>query len=201
MTGRPPKQFDAAYFERFYASPRTRVHGPREIARLAGGIAGLIAWWSGGNAPRSVLDVGAGPGLWRDWWKRHHPDVRYLSVDASAYACRRYGHQRRNIAVWRSRRRFDLVICQGVLHYLDDEAASAAIENLAAMSAGFLYLEAPTRRDLRTLCDRTLTDLAVHERSAAFYRSRLAPHFVTLGCGLYYSRDGKLTFYELERAR
>ena len=190
--------FDAAYFDRFYESRRLRVYGPREIGHLARGVTELIAWWSGGD-PDSVLDVGAGSGLWRDWFARHKPGVRYRSVDASAYACRVYGHERRDITRWRARGRFDLVICQGVLHYLDDDAVESAIENLGAMAGGFLYLEIPTRRDLATLCDRALTDLAVHERNATFYRRMLRARFVTLGCGLYYARDGHLGFYDLER--
>lgn len=195
---RKPGSFDAAYFDRYYRSPRTRVHGAREIGHLARGVTEMIAWWSGGD-PTSVLDVGAGPGLWRDWYARHKPRVRYRSVDASPYACRRYGHERRDISRWKARERFDLIVCQGVLHYLDDDAAARAIENLAAMAGGFLYLEIPTRRDLHALCDRELTDLAVYERPATFYRRRLRPHFVTVGGGLYYAREGPLGFYELER--
>lgn len=191
-------RFDAAYFGRFYESRETRVHGPAEIARLARGVTGMIAWF--GGEIRAVLDVGAGAGLWRDWFGKHRPGVRYLSTDVSAYACERYGHERRDIARWRGRERFDLVVCQGVLPYLADEDAARAIENVAAMCRGFLYLEAITTRDLEEVCDKGATDTAVHVRTGAWYRERLAPHFTTLGCGLFYRRGGPIGFYELEHA-
>ena len=62
--------------------------------------------------------------------------MRYVSTDASPYACQQYGHKLRDIAVWRGRDRFDLVVCQGVLPYLSDAQCAAAIENLAAMCRG-----------------------------------------------------------------
>src|SRR5262245_16010207 len=111
MATRPA--FDAAYYARFYERAATRVQGPREVARLARGITGIIEWV--GGSLDSVLDVGAGPGLWRDWFAKHRPRVAYVSTDVSAYACKRYGHVRRDIVRWRARRRFDLVVCQGVL--------------------------------------------------------------------------------------
>lgn len=188
--------FDRAYFDRFYESRRTRVHGAAQIASLAKGITGLLEWW--GAPLTSVLDVGAGPGILRDWFRAHRRNVRYVSTDVSAYACERYGHEHRDITAWRSPKRFDLVFCQGVLPYIDDAGAARAIENLAAMCRGFLYLEAITRRDLDEVCDRDLTDVAVHERPASFYLRLLEPHFEAVGCGLYHRRGGPTRFYELE---
>jgi cyclopropane fatty-acyl-phospholipid synthase-like methyltransferase len=194
----PSTHFDAAYFDRFYESRATRVYGAAEIARLARGVTGMIGWLGGDL--RSVLDVGAGVGLWRDWFAAHRKDVRYRSTDVSAYACQRYGHEQRDIARWRARERFDLVVCQGVLQYLGDEDAAHAIENIAAMSRGFLFLEVVTARDLREACDMARTDGAVHARAGAWYRARLGEHFTTLGCGLHYRKGGPLVFYELEQA-
>jgi hypothetical protein len=199
MASRPSagERFDAAYYARHYAGPR-RAHGAREVARLAAGTWHLAAWL--GLPVRSVLDVGAGPGLWRDWFRRHRPGVRYRSVDASPYACRRWGHELRDVARWRARSRFDLVVCQGVLPYLADEEVAPAVENLAAMCRGLLYLEAVTRRDLADVVDRDRTDLAVHARSGAFYRARLAPRFRQVGAGLWAARDAPVALYELEAA-
>ena len=190
--------FDADYFDRFYESETSRVYGPAELGKLAQGLLGMIRWF--GGEVGSVLDVGAGPGFLRDWFRRNEPDVRYVSVDASRYACERYGHELRDIARWRAKERFDLVVCQGVLPYLDDADAAAAIENIGAMSRGFLYLEAITSRDLREVCDRDKTDAAIQPRPGAFYRKRLSRHFVQLGCGLFYAKTGRLAFYELEHA-
>lgn len=190
-----PARFDEAYYRRHYAG-RRRVHSAREVARLAEGVTGLAAWL--GIGIERVLDVGAGPGLWRDWFRRHHPRVRYRSTDVSPYACARYGHERRDLSRWRSRERHDLVVCQGVLQYLDDAAAARAIANLGAMCRGLLYLEAITAHDLAEVVDREATDLAVHARTGAWYRRRLAPAFVQVGAGLWAARRAGLALYELE---
>jgi hypothetical protein len=192
-------RFDAAYYQRFYGSPKTRVQGPREVAHLASGIVRIIEWL--GAPIDSVLDVGAGAGLWRDWFRKHRKDVAYRSVDASAYACTQYGHERRDIGQWRARGRFDLVVCQGVLPYLADAEAEAAIGNLGAMTGGFLYLEAATRQDFAAVCDREATDPTMLRRSGAWYRTRLERHFAMLAFGLWMSRRVSLPLYELERGR
>jgi trans-aconitate methyltransferase len=146
-----------------------------------------------------VLDVGAGTGLWGAWFRRHLPATRYRSVDASEYACAEYGHERRDIASWRAREKFDLIVCQGVLPYLSDEACTKAVANMASMARAFLYVEAITARDLREVCDRSRTDTGVARRSARFYRRVLGQHFEPLGCGLHHVAGGDNVFYELER--
>ncbi len=191
--------FDAAYYARFYGSPRTRIHGPKEVARLGAALVGLVAWY--GGRLRTVLEVGAGTGLLRDWFRAHHPKVRYTSTEVSAHASKAYGHVQRDITTWRGRGRYDLVVCQGVLPYLDDRAARAAIDNIAAMTGGFLYLEAITRRDYDTVCDRTATDPDMRLRNASFYRRALARHYRSLGGGLYYAKSGPIGFWELEEGR
>jgi hypothetical protein len=191
-------RFDEAYYRRHYQDAKTRVHDGKKIAQLARGVTGLVAWY--GGRLDSALDVGAGAGLWRDWFAAHRPKVKYRSTEVSPYACEAFGHELRDISKWRARERFDLVICQGVLPYLADDAAAAAIDNIGAMARGFLYLEAITKRDFEEICDQSKTDGAVHLRKAAWYRARLEPHFVNVGCGLYYSKQGTLSFYELERA-
>ena len=193
-----PSRFDEAYYRRHYQG-RARVHSAREIARLAEGVTGLAAWL--GVEVARVLDVGAGPGLWRDWFRRHRPSVRYRSTDVSPYACATFGHERRDVSRWRSRERYDLVVCQGVLQYLDEAAAARAIENLGAMSRGLLYLEVITRRDLAEAVDTEATDTAIQARSGAWYRRRLDPWFVQVGAGLWAARRAGLVFYELEAGR
>ncbi len=190
------RRFDAAYYHRFYGSPRTRIYGPKEVAHLGAGLVEMIAWY--GGKVRSVLEVGAGVGLLRDWFAVAHPRIRYLSTERSPYAAARYGHEQRDIVTWRGERKFDLVVCQGVLPYLADRGANAAMDNLAAMTRGFLYLEAITRRDYETVCDREKTDPEMRLRPAQFYRRRLRRHFQPLGGGLFYAKDGPLAFWELE---
>jgi hypothetical protein len=192
-----PERFDAEYFSRFYESRRTRVYGKKQVAHLARAVCDWVAWFGGDI--RSVLDVGAGTGLWRDWFATHRPKVKYLSTDISAYACAKYGHEQRDIARWRARERFDLVVCQGVVPYLSDADCAAALANIAAMTRGFLYLEAITQRDIAEVCDKDRTDTNIRARTGAWYRRELGRSFVPVGCGLYYAKDGPLQFYELER--
>jgi SAM-dependent methyltransferase len=192
----PDPRFDAAYYRRHYRG-RGRVHSASEVAALASGVAGLAAWL--GLEIRTVLDVGAGPGLWRAWFRRRRPAVRYRSVDVPPYACARWGHERRDVSRWRARARFDLVVCHGVLHYLDARAAARAIENLGAMAGGLLYLEVLAAEDVAVV-DREATDLSMPLRPAAWYRTRLARHFVQVGAGLWAARRAGLAFYALEAA-
>jgi hypothetical protein len=188
--------FDRKYYDRFYETKQTRVHGPAEIARLCTGVTAFLEWW---NHPlATVLDVGAGTGLWRDWFREHRPKVKYRSTEFSEYACQKYGHEQRDISRWRAKERFDLVVCQGVLPYLDDDACAKALENIAAMSAGFLYLEAITKKDIKEVIDDVKTDVKVHGRTGAWYRQRLREHFIEVGAGLWCKSEAGVLFYELE---
>lgn len=198
MNGVPsPERFDAAYYSRFYG--RRPVHDLRRIAHLAAGVIELAAWW---RIPvRSVLDAGAGKGYWRDWLATAHPRVSYHGIDVSEHACRRYGHEHADLADWQPARRYDLVVCQSVLQYLDDAQATRAIGALGAASRGLLCLEVPTSDDRLHAIDPTATDLDVHWRSGAWYRTRLDAGFSEVGAGLWLSRRSDAVLFELERAR
>lgn len=187
-------RFDDRYYGRFYGGSDA-VHDAGQIGHLASAVHGMCAWW--GVEPRSVLDVGAGTGLWRDWYRRVHPEVKVASVDVSEYACRTWGHQRRDISQWSPRWPSDLVVCHGVLHYLDDAAAARAIENLARATRHVLYLEAPTANDLADVVDTDRTDMEVFARTGAWYRRRLGQHFRPAGAGLWVRPDS-VVLYELE---
>jgi hypothetical protein len=200
MARRPPAEdpvrFDHAYYERFYVDPSTRIYGDAHHARLVSAVTSLIDWFGGDLA--DVLDVGAGVGRWRSWFQKHRPDVEVVSTELDPDVCKRYGHLQKDISKWRGRRAFDLVVCQGVVPYLDDASAEKAIDNLAAMSQGFFYFEAITRRDLEEVCDTSRTDTRVHRRTGAWYRTRLCKHWREIGAGLWYRNDGPLEFFELE---
>jgi trans-aconitate methyltransferase len=192
-----PERFDAAYYSRFYG--RRPVHDLRRIAHLAAGVIELAAWW---RIPiRSVLDVGAGKGYWRDWLATAHPRVTYHGIDISEHACRKYGHQHADFADWRPPRRYDLVVCQSVLQYPDDARATAAIANLGAACRGVLCLEVPTVDDKARSIDPTATDLDVHWRTGAWYRKRLSEGFTEIGAGLWLSRESNAVLFELERLK
>lgn len=187
-------QFTADYYKRFYG--RGGVHDKKRIAQLGSAVHNMCAWW--GVAPKSVLDIGAGPGLWRDWYRDNFPKVRVTSTDISEYACKKYGHQHRDISQWTPPRPFDLVICHGVLQYPDDQSVEVAIKNIAVAAKHVLYLEIPTARDFRTVIDADATDMDVHRREGDWYRSLLDPYFVQAGAGLWVRRGGNVLLYELE---
>ena len=187
-------RFDAAYYRRFYGAKP--VHTRRQVGELAAGVAGLARWW--GLPLRSVLDVGAGPGYWRDWFVEHRPTVRYRSIDISPHACSRYDHELADISQWAPRAPSDLVVCQGVLQYLDDRRAAAAIGNLVTACRGLLFLEVPTVGDRAAVLDAERSDLDIHFRTARWYRSRLAPHFRAVGAGIHAAHGARIAFYELE---
>ena len=189
-------RFDAAYYRRFYGS--RPVHNRRQIAHLAEGVLSLASWW---RIPiRSVLDVGAGKGYWRDCLATTHPKLQYHGVDASDYACRRYHHELADISVWQPRRTYDLVVCQSVMQYLDDRDVAKAMDTLGAACRGLLVFETPTVADRKTVIDPTSTDLDVRWRSGNWYRKRLADAFTEIGGGMWLSRNCPVALYELERA-
>ena len=188
--------FDEGYYDRFYRNARTRVQGPRDVARLCRGVLGVAAWT--GREIASVAEIGAGTGLWRDWFAKHRPKVRYVSTDVSAFACKAYGHRRLDITKARLRGRFDLVVCQGVMPYLDDDAALRALDHLGAMTGSLLYLECQTDRDLAEVCDLEVSDPALRGRPARFYVERLERHMVMLGLGLWAPKADRAGLYDLE---
>ena len=190
------ERFDAAYYREFYG--RSPVQSPTRIGSLAQGVLGMAAWW--GIPVRSVLDVGAGPGYWGRWLGTQRPDVRYRSVDVSAAASRKYGHEQRDIVTWHAARPVDLVVCQGVLHYLSDDDFTAAVDNLVASSRALLFLEIPTSDDLNGVLDLERTDLDAHWRPAEWYRERLTTDLRDLGAGLFYRRSGTAPFLAMEEA-
>jgi len=187
-----PEPFDAGYFRKYYESRRSRVYGREQIAPLAQGVTGFIGWFGGDL--ESVLDVGAGVGLWRDWFREHLPNgplpvARRERVRLREIRPRAPGHH----PVARPRE----VRPRGVpgRHaYFDDEGCARATANMAAMCRGFLYLEAITSRDLREVVDRSKTDVTVHAPLRHVLPPVLREHFEPLGCGLHHVRGGDKLF-------
>ncbi len=147
---------------------------------------------------RRVLDVGCGLGLWQQALQQHFPRASYQGVELSDYACKRYGWIKGSVVDYRTRHAFDLVICQGVLQYLDDRDARAAIANLASLSRRALYLEALTTADWEDNCDRRATHGGVHLRSGSWYRRQLSRYFRNCGGGLFLANTAQATLFELE---
>ncbi len=191
-----PSSFDDRYYQRFYGTHG--AHDADRIHQLATAVHHFAGWW--GVTIESMFDVGAGMGMWRDWYKTNHPNTKLLSVDISEHACRTWGHEQRNIAEWKPRGKFDLVVCHSVLQYLDNTSFVNAVSNLASATRYLLYLELPTTQDFKTIIDPTATDLDVYKRSGSWYRKHLSPHFINIGAGLWTPHNG-LLMYELEGSR
>jgi SAM-dependent methyltransferase len=190
-------RFDKRYYDRYYRKRRTRVTSQREVAVLGDFVCAYLRHL--GQPVKRVLDAGCGLGYWREVLKAQDPRAHYTGLEYSAYLCKELGWTQGSIADYQPRGRFDLVICQGVLQYLNDADAARAIDNLARVCRGALYLEALTREDWRDNCDQRATDGQVHLRSARWYKQRLAKHFRACGGGVYLHNDSRAVLYALER--
>ena len=189
-------RFDRTYYDRFYENPGTRVVNAGDIARLGDFVCSYLTHL--GQPVRAVLDIGCGLGWWRPVIARHFPKARYCGVEVSEYLCDEFGWQRGSVVDYPSKRAFDLVICQGVVQYLGHSDAKQAIQNLARLCRGTLYLEVLTLEDWRQNCDRRRTDGRVHLRTGDWYRRNLREHFVNCGGGVFASRRSGIVSYELE---
>lgn len=193
----PADSFDQDYYDRFYRDPDTAVATADSTARLANFVCSYLAHM---DLPvRTVLDLGCGLGFWRQPVLEHFPKARYTGVEVSAYTCAELGWTQGSVLDYRPKKPADLVICQGVLQYLNDRDCRTALDNLAAVTSGVLYLEALTEEDWETNCDQSLTDGAVHLRKGEFYRRRLARSFINCGGGVFLARTADVALFELER--
>ena len=188
--------FDRAYYERFYLRGRTRARVAAEASRTADLVFGAARHYE--IEVRRILDLGAGTGLLLRALGRRFPRARCVGVELSPWAARRYGWIEASLLDFADPHGFDLVVCSDVLQYLDDRAAAQAIERLAALCRGLLYVTAVTRHDLAHSCDEALSDLRGHFRSGAWYRRRLARDFLDLGSGLRLKAAAGAAVWELE---
>ena len=189
--------FDEAYYERYYFDKKTSVVDPQHMERLGNFVCSYLKYL---RVPvRRVLDVGCGIGLWRDIIARHFPQATFHGVEYSAYLCERFGWERGSVLDYRASEPFDLVICQGVLPYLNAADAQAAMRNLARLCQGALYLEAVSREDYeRDVIDEELTDGRQFRHRVALYRRGLREHMRELGGGLWLSRQAEVPLFALE---
>jgi len=177
--------FDRQYYARFYGGVRPRRSYFRDEAHLGAFVSAYLDYL--GQPVRNVVDIGCGFGQWREILAGHYPKSRYTGVERSDYLCERFGWTQGSAVDFRSRSRFDLVICKDTLQYLARADCEAAIANLARLSRGALYVSVLSSEDWEQVADRDRTDRAVHLRPAAWYRRRLAAHFRNLGGGLWLS--------------
>ena len=148
-----PKVYDRAYFEKWYRHPRHAVGSKEELKRKVA-LAVAVAEYYLGRPVESVLDVGCGEAPWRAPLLALRPRAQYRGLDASEYVVARYGRSRNiglarfgDLANLRLDRRFDLVVCSDVLHYLKPAEIRAGLGGIADMLEGVAFLELFTSRD------------------------------------------------------
>jgi SAM-dependent methyltransferase len=145
------KQYDAAYFRRWYRGPRasSRADLARKVA-----MAVAMAEFYLQRPIRSVLDVGCGEAAWRAPLLKLRPKLRYQGVDSSEYAVARYGRSR-NIALARfgqmEQLRFgapvDLLVCSDVMHYVPTAELRRGLSGFAELCDGLAFLELYAKGD------------------------------------------------------
>lgn len=194
----PRAAFDAAFYRRFYFDRRTQVTTRAETAAHARTVAALVQHV---DLPvRTILDAGCGLGWMRRPLLRAFPQATYTGIEVSRHTCERYGWTHASIASYRTRKRFDLVICYDVLQYLTDAEAARAIANMGRLCRGALFLQVPTREDWQRNADRSCSDADIHLRPSNWYRLRLARRFRHAGFGLYVRRSVPLVQWELAQS-
>ena len=147
-----PKQYDQAYFQRWYHNRRTRVNTAAEVRRKVA-LAVTTAEYFLRRPIGNVLDVGCGEGAWLPHLRAMRPRVQYLGLDSSDYAVERFGRAR-NIrkATFGDLPKlklgvYDLVVCSDVLNYVPDAELRAALPALADATDGLAFIEVLTKED------------------------------------------------------
>jgi SAM-dependent methyltransferase len=195
------EHYDQAYFDKWYRHPRHRVKSPADMARQLGFILSATEYLLD-RPVRSVLDVGCGEGNWAAVLRRLRPRARYLGVDGSDYAVRRFG-RRRNIRLGTFGELgtldlpgpFDLILCLGVLNYVAPDELRSGLRALRGLAGGVAYLEIFTRAD-----EATGDFTREYARWPAWYRRNFREAgFIALGMHCYLPSDLATNAAALER--
>jgi SAM-dependent methyltransferase len=195
------KTYDRSYFERWYRDPRHSVVQRDVLARRVQ-LAVSAAEYLLERPLRSVLDVGCGEAPWRAMILHARPGVRYVGVDSSEYVIRRFGKTRNirrgslgTLGRLGLRRRFDLVVCSDVLHYVSADEARRGLRAIARLLEGAAFIETFTAED-----DTIGDDDGFQRRSAATYRRMFrAAGLIPMGLHCYAGRALSGRLIALER--
>jgi len=165
------KQYDQAYFDRWYRNPRHKVTtaaGVRRKVRLVLGIAEVLLE----RPVKRILDVGCGEAPWRSHFLDERPKAEYVGIDSSDYVVERFGRTRGirhgtfgTVGQVGLTERFDVIVCCDVLQYVRSEEMGAGLRAIAALLDGVAYLEAFTNAD-----DLEGDKRHWHQRTPAWYR-------------------------------
>jgi SAM-dependent methyltransferase len=194
--------YDREYFDKWYRQPRHRVKTRHDMARQLGFIVAATEYLLD-RPVRTVLDVGCGEGNWSTVLRSLRPRAKYVGVDGSAYAVRRFG-ARRNLRLGTFgtigsiglEGPFDLILCLGVLNYVPDDELRRGLRQLRELAGGVAYLEIFTRADEATGDFRKSA-----ARWPAWYRGVIRrAGFVPVGLHCYLPRELASHAAALERA-
>jgi len=183
------KEYDQAYFDRWYRDPRHMVVQSGVLERRVQ-LAVAATEYLLERPLRSVLDVGCGEAPWRGLIRHVRPRARYQGVDASEYVVRRFGKER-NIRLGRVGTLdqleldapFDLIVCSDVLHYVSTPELKRGLRSISQMCGGVAFLEMYVAED-----DTEGDDDDFQKRSAEEYRRLLrAAKLIPLGMHCYAS--------------
>jgi len=194
------KAYDRDYYERWYHRPETRILVRDALARKVA-LAVSAAEFVLGRRIRSALDVGCGEATWRAPLLRLRPRLRYVGVDGSEYAARRFGRRRGirhgrfgDLGRLRLRGPFDLVVCSDVLHYVQARELEPGVKALGKLTGGLAWIE------LFTSADDTIGDhVEYFDRSPARYQTLFrAAGLTSVGLYAFVPRgvEPELTAYE-----
>ena len=141
------KVYDRAYFQTWYRDPKKAIVRRADLERKVGMALGAAEHLIG-RAVNSVLDVGCGEGSWQPILMARRPRLKYLGLDTSDYAIRRYGHSRNlrpgswgQLGEVRFGGPFDLVVCSDALHYVPTPEFLRGLGGLPELVGGVAYLD------------------------------------------------------------
>ena len=142
------KRYDRAYFDKWYR--RVRVHSTGEMQRKVAMAVSVCEYFLRRRI-RNVLDVGCGEGAWFPHLRTLRPRISYLGFDPSDYVVERFGSTRcvrkGSFGELNVDRRYDLVICSDVLHYLNEREIKRGLPALVRATGGLAFLEVLTSEE------------------------------------------------------
>lgn len=196
------KNYDRAYFDRWYRDPAHRVRARGETLRKINMVVALSEYYLG-RTISNVLDIGCGEGVWRAPLLKIRPGIEYLGLDSSEYAIRRFGRARNlrmakfsDLAELRFERRFDLIVCSDVVHYLRAPELRRGLSGFPELLEGLAFIELFTSRDA---VDGDVAGFI--PRPPTWYRTRFADAgLMACGSHCYLSPHLMSSVSELERA-